>query len=118
MKTIMNIISLIIQLALVIFLLITMSNIEVIWLKISFIPIVLGGFAIFGASLSKLFKQPDLEKIFFKCYIAIFLICWLVFLGIMEIKAFKQEFNLFLFIYTIPFWLAGIFALYKLIIKK
>ena len=68
-----------------------------------------------GASL---FERRKLEIIFVKLAYLVFLLFWFGFLTFVTISFFKEENSLDMILFTIPFWLAGIYMFYKLIIKK
>lgn len=83
--------------------------------KIMFLPflilIILSTLATVGRTL----KNIKLEKIFTKIVYLIFFTFWF---GSLTIYLVKNSFNINNLILTIPFWIAGIFAVYISIIKK
>lgn len=85
---------------------------------IIFSPFLCCGLCIFGLVISKVFKNYQLEKLFYKGYVIIFLIYWFGFLSFWTIGIIRQEGNYMHALFSIPFWIFGVFAFYKYIIKK
>ena len=85
---------------------------------IIFSPFLCCGLCTFGLVISKVFKNYQLEKIFYKGYVIIFLIYWFGFLSFWTIGIIRQEGNYMYALFSIPFWIFGVFAFYKYIIKK
>ena len=83
-----------------------------------FLPFLGCGLCTLGLVISRAFNNFYLEKLFYKGYIIIFLIYWFGFLSFWTIGIIKQEGNFIYALFSIPFWIAGFFALYKFIIKK
>lgn len=86
--------------------------------KIIFLPFVGCALCTLGLNISKIFENRQLEKIFYKGYIIIFLIYVFGFLLSWTIGIVKQEGNYSYILFSIPFWIAGFFILYKYVIKK
>ncbi|MBE6149052.1 MAG: hypothetical protein E7167_06190 [Firmicutes bacterium] len=85
--------------------------------KVIFFPFLGCGLCSFGSIVSRIFQNYRLEKWFLKGYIIIFLIFWFGFLFFWTIGIVKQEGNYLYAIFSIPFWVIGIFIIYKYIIK-
>lgn len=85
---------------------------------IIFLPFLGCGLCTFGLVISKVFKKYQLEKLFYKGYVIIFLIYWFGFLSFWTIGIIRQEGNYMYALFSIPFWIFGVFAFYKCIIKK
>ena len=86
--------------------------------KIIFLPFLGCTFCNFGYVLSKVFQNNNLQKVFLKGYSIIFLIYWFGIVSFWTIGIIKQEENDLNALYSIPFWIVGLFALYKTIKKK
>lgn len=86
--------------------------------KLIFSPFYLCGLCSAGLIISKVFDNYILEKIFFKGYIVIFLIYWFGFISFWTIGIIKQEGNYIYALFSIPFWIAGLYTIYKYFIKK
>lgn len=86
--------------------------------KLIFSPFYLCGLCSAGLIISKVFENNTLEKIFLKGYIVIFLIYWFGFISFWTIGIIKQEGNFLYALFSIPFWIAGIYIIYKYFIKK
>ncbi len=76
--------------------------------KIALTPFVLCFFYTVGLLIAKVLKNDKYVNLFTKSYILTFLLFWFLFLGIVLFNAIKDN-NLFLIIYTIPFFITGIF---------
>lgn len=86
--------------------------------KLIFLPFLVCGLCSFGLVLSKVFQNYRLERLFYKANIIIFLTYWFGFLSFWTVGIIKQESNYLYAFFSIPFWIAGFFILYKYIIKK
>lgn len=85
--------------------------------KIALIPFLICGFTIFGALIAQIFRKVNLEVLFHKLYIIGFLIFWFgVLIFGCYISLINREYQILIF--TIPFWLVGIYIIYKNFIKK
>lgn len=87
-------------------------------LKIVFLPFMLCGFCTVGLVISDILNNLTLKNLFLKFYSITFLIYWFGFLIFYTIEIVKQEHNYVMILFTIPFWIAGVFIFYKYIIKK
>ena len=85
---------------------------------IIFSPFLGCGLCTFGLVISKVFKNYQLEKLFYKGYVIIFLIYWFGILSFWTIGIIRQEGNYMYALFSIPFWIFGVLAFYKFIIKK
>lgn len=85
--------------------------------RLIFAPFLGCGVCTFGCALSKVFNLNELEKIFHKSYIIIFLIFWFGLLIFWTVGIIKQEGDFRYTLFSIPFWIAGIFIIYKFFIK-
>lgn len=85
---------------------------------IIFSPFLGCGLCTFGLVISKVFKNYQLEKLFYKGYVIIFLIYWFGFLSFWTIGIIRQDGNYMYALFSIPFWIFGVFAFYKYIIKN
>ena len=65
----------------------------------------------------KIFNKPKLQNIFLKSYVIVFLIFWFAFLIFLTIKIIEVKAYI-MCLFTIPFWIAGIYVFYKFIIKN
>ena len=83
--------------------------------KIMFLPFLILSILSTLAALGKSLKNTKLEKIFIKIFCLIFFTFWF---GLLTIYLVKNSFNINNLIHTIPFWILGIFAFYKSVIKK
>lgn len=83
--------------------------------KIMFLPFLILIIISTLATLGKSLKNTKLEKIFIKIFGLIFFTFWF---GSLTIYLVKNSFNINDLIYTIPFWIVGIFAFYEFVIKK
>ena len=61
--------------------------------------------------------KPKLQNIFLKSYVIIFLIFWFAFLIFLTIKIIEVKAYI-MCLFTIPFWIAGIYVFYKFVIKN
>lgn len=113
-----NIISITIATIIAIILMIIFYTLSDIKSKLIFSPFLGCGICSIGATLSKTFKNYKLENIFLKGYIVIFLIFWFGFLIFWTYGIVKQESSYIPVLFSIPFWLAGFFMIYKYFIKK
>lgn len=86
--------------------------------KLIILPFVGCALCTLGLNISKIFENQQWEKIFYKGYVIIFLIYLFGFLLFWTIGIIKQEGNYSYILFSIPFWIAGFFILYKYIIKK
>jgi hypothetical protein len=85
---------------------------------IIFSPFLGCGLCTFGLVISRVFKNYQLEKLFYKGYVIIFLIYWFGFLSFWTIGIISIKGNYMYALFSIPFWIFGILAFYKYIIKK
>ena len=85
---------------------------------IMFLPFFFTALILFLGKLSSFLGKTNLVYIFNKVRIIPFLVFWFGMLFISTIYIFKNEFDLLTFLFLIPFWLAGFYLIYKLIIKK
>ncbi len=83
--------------------------------KIMFLPFLILIILSTLATLGKSLKNTKLEKIFIKIFYLIFFTFWF---GSLTIYLVKNSFNINDLILTIPFWIAGILAFFKSVIKK
>lgn len=67
--------------------------------------------------LSKMYKNELLEKILIKIIVIMFLTDWFGLLSFITINTLRGKEDISLIFFTIPFWIAGIFILYKYIIE-
>ncbi len=85
--------------------------------RIILIPFFICGFTIFGALIAKFFRKVNLEVLFHKLYTVGFLLFWF---GVLVLGCYlsliNREYQMIIF--TIPFWLVGIYMVYKNFIKK
>lgn len=86
--------------------------------KLVFSPFLGCGLCTVGLVVAKTLKNHILENIFLKGYIAIFLIYWFGFTGFWTIGIVKQEGDFVYALFSIPFWIAGLFIMYKYFIKN
>ena len=86
--------------------------------KLIFLPFMCCGLCTFGLVLAKVFKNYKLESVFLKGYVIIFLTYWFGFLSFWTFGIIKQEGNYLYALFSIPFWIFGVFAFYKYIIKN
>lgn len=86
--------------------------------KIIFSPFLVCALCTVGLGLSKILGNDKLKRIFQKIYIIIFLVYWFGFLVVWTFFAIKQEGNYIYALFSIPFWIIGIFVTYKYLIKK
>ena len=86
--------------------------------RLIFLPFYLCGLCSAGFIISKVFNNHVLEKLFIKGYIVIFLIYWFGFLSFWTIGIVKQEGSYIYALFSIPFWIAGLYVIYKYFIKK
>lgn len=92
-------------------------NIEGVIGKVVLLPFMGCGYCSLGASIAISFQNFKLVKTFTEMYTVIFLIYWFGILLIGTIVAIIQkQYSTILF--TIPFWAAGIYIIYKEFIKK
>lgn len=83
--------------------------------KIMFLPFLILIILSTLSTLGKSLKNTKLEKIFIKIFGLIFFTFWF---GSLTIYLVKNSFNINDLIYTIPFWIVGIFACYVFVIKE
>lgn len=81
-------------------------------------PFCLCGLSALGYSIASLTKSEKAMLFFGKSYILIFLIYWFGFLIFFTKEIIKQEGDYYLVLFTIPFWLSGLFVLRKNLLKK
>ena len=86
--------------------------------RLIFMPFLGFGLCIGGMVLSQVFKSEEMGNIFLKEMLIIFLAFWFGILTYGTIQSIKQGGELTALLFTIPFWIAGIFALIKFVIKK
>jgi len=86
--------------------------------KVIFSPFLGCGLCSLGLVLSKTFQFYQLEKLFLKGYIIIFVIFWFGVLSFWTVGIIKQEGNYLYILFSIPFWIAGVFVIYKYLIKN
>lgn len=79
--------------------------------RLVFSPFLGCGLCSAGLVLAKVFKNKKLEKIFSKGYIIIFLIYWFGFLSFWTVGVFKQKGSILYVLFSIPFWIAGLFII-------
>ena len=113
-----NIISIIIVFILCIILLNTFLKLSDYTSKLAFLPFLCCGLCSFGLVLSRIFHKYQLEKLFFKGSIIIFLIYWFGFTIFWTVGIVKQEGNYLYALFSIPFFITGFVAMYKYIIKN
>ncbi len=109
-----TIIGSIIILAIFIFIFLKMSDLTS---KLIFLPFLGCGLCTFGAVTARAFNKYQLEKVFYKGYVIIFLIYWFGFISFFTVEFVKQEGNIYCSLFTLPFWIAGLLVLYKKVIK-
>lgn len=85
--------------------------------KIKFLPVIFCVLCTIGIVFSKIFQRPQLEKLFYKGYVIIFLMYWFGFILFATVGIVEQEKNLLFALFTVPFWLVGFFVLYKCLKK-
>lgn len=85
--------------------------------KIIFLPFLLCTINGIGYMLVKIFNKQKLQNIFLKSYVIIFLIFWFAFLIFLTIKIIEVKAYI-MCLFTIPFWIAGIYVFYKFVIKN
>ena len=84
--------------------------------KIILTPFTLWILYTMGLYVARLFHKDKLEKIFLKSYVVTFLLLWFGLVGFATYSAIKDnQFSMILFL--IPFYVVGIYAFYKFIIK-
>lgn len=86
--------------------------------KIFFTPFVLCGFCTAGLMISQVLKNSQFENLFLKGYRVIFFSFWFIFITYIGIGLIKQERDLIYIVFLIPFYLFGIYGVYKYFIKK
>jgi len=86
--------------------------------KLFLSPILICGLCFIGLDLSKILKNNKAENLFFKCSIISFLVLWFGFLSFNTMAIIKQGHNLLYIFFLIPFWIFGLFVIYKYFIKK
>ena len=85
--------------------------------KIAIIPFMICTLSILGATVSSIIKKDKFIPLFSNIFFISILLYWFGFLIFMNYRLFKnQEYNMILF--TVPFWIIGIFLFYKKIIKR
>lgn len=109
---------LVILLGISIFCLMTMYNMKDTTFKLAFLPFPICTVFIFATTLTKYLGNRELYKIFLKIYYILFFVFWFGALTFATISFFKEGASLGYLLFIIPFWLAGIFMAYKLLIKK
>lgn len=81
------------------------------------VPFIISSFISLGLVISSFFRKIDWELLLNKLFIVIFLLFWFGFLIIATyISLINKEYSIVLF--SIPFWIVGIFTIYKNFIKK
>ena len=94
-----------------------MINAKDTFTRIILIPFLIASLATLGKLCSLYFKNINWTIFFHKLYTIGFLIFWFSFLIVATyISIINKEYNIVLF--SIPFWIAGIYFLYKNLIKK
>jgi hypothetical protein len=69
-----------------------------------------------GLYVARLLHKDKLEKIFLKSYVVTFLLLWFGIVGFATYSAIKDN-QLSMLLFLIPFYVVGIYAFYKYIIK-
>jgi len=87
-------------------------------IKIILLPFLYCSICISGQILGKIYKKEKIEKLFKKGYVLFFLFFWFGFLTFFTAGLIEQEGSYQSILYTIPFWIVGIFMVYKFLIKK
>lgn len=85
--------------------------------RIIFLPFLCCGYCTLGYYLSVAFQNQKFKNLFLKMYLVIFLIYWFSVLIIATISSIVQK-QSEMIIFSIPFWLVGIYAAYKSFVKK
>lgn len=85
--------------------------------RIIFLPFLCCGYCTLGYYLSVAFQNQKFTKLFLKMYLVIFLIFWFGVLIIATISSIIQK-QSEMIIFSVPFWLVGIYVAYKSFVKK
>lgn len=85
--------------------------------RIIFLPFLCCGYCTLGYYLSVAFQNQKFTKLFLKMYLVIFLIYWFGVLIIATISSIIQK-QSEMIIFSVPFWLVGIYVAYKSFVKK
>lgn len=85
--------------------------------RIIFLPFLFCGYCTLGYYLAIAFQNQRLKKSFLKMYLVIFLIYWFGVLIIATISSIVQK-QSEMIIFSVPFWLVGIYVAYKSFVKK
>ncbi len=84
--------------------------------KIILTPFTLCILYTMGLFVARLFHKDKLEKIFLKSYVVTFLLLWFGLVGFATYSAINDN-QLSMILFLIPFYVVGIYAFYKYIIK-
>lgn len=85
--------------------------------RLIFLPFLCCGYCTLGYYLSVAFQNQKFKKLFLKMYLVIFLIYWFSVLIIATISSIVQK-QSEMIIFSVPFWLVGIYVAYKSFVKK
>lgn len=85
--------------------------------RIIFLPFLCCGYCTLGYYLTVAFQNQKFKNLFLKMYLVIFLIYWFGVLIIATISSIVQK-QSEMIIFSVPFWLVGIYVAYKSFIKK
>lgn len=84
--------------------------------KIIFVPFLMCGVSMIGKSISLMIEKKKYATIFDKSFIIGFLLFWFGFIIMWCYTSFKQG-NPLQTIFSIPFWIAGIYIIKKRLLK-
>lgn len=85
--------------------------------KLLFLPFVLAVVSAFGMSLTELFEDKYLVNLFEKIYAVVFTSLMFGLLVYYDIDCIKNGYSMYVY-FTIPFFIAGFYVLYKKFLKK
>jgi hypothetical protein len=85
--------------------------------KLLFLPFVLAVVSAFGKNLTVLFEDKYLANIFEKIYAVVFTSLMFGLLVYYDIDCIKNGYSMYVY-FTIPFFIAGFYILYKKFVKK
>lgn len=86
--------------------------------KLIFLPFVCCGICNFGSVFAKIIRKHRIEKFFLKGYLMIFFAYWFGVLFVWTFSVVKEGKNYVFLLLSIPFWILGVIAFYKYIIKN
>ncbi len=117
MNRLLNIVRIIVSIILCIILIVLFLNLANVTTQLFLTPFLLAALATLGLSIS-IYKENDLLIVFFqKCYIISFLLYWFGLLILGCYTALKDK-QMGMLLFSIPFWIAGIFIIKKYFFDK